>query len=101
MALAMCGASHVDFMKIDVEGSELEIVEGATADAWHRISKTAIEYHELFRSGCKNRLLKTLVANGLSKVEVTEDHLDSKGLGMIRAQRPPIEPTLVDSIVLS
>jgi FkbM family methyltransferase len=50
-AVALTGADVVDFLKLDVEGAELDIFEGADAATLRRIRKMAIEYHDNIRPG--------------------------------------------------
>lgn len=45
------GVAKIDLLKIDIEGSELEIFQ--TADRWiDRVDSMVIELHERFRPGC-------------------------------------------------
>ncbi|GGO97755.1 FkbM family methyltransferase [Wenjunlia tyrosinilytica] len=37
----------IDLLKIDVEGAELEVMEGLDADDWHRVEQTVIEVQDL------------------------------------------------------
>ena len=36
---------HCDFLKLDCEGAEYEIIESLSPDLFTKISKTVIEYH--------------------------------------------------------
>ena len=88
-AVAMTGATAVDLLKIDIEGAEIEVVEGADAATWAKVRRVVIEYHDLFRPGCRDRVVNVLKANGFPDVEV----LPEKGtpdLGLVRARRPSV-----------
>ena len=41
--LAREGLEHVDLLKIDTEGSELEVLEGLREDDWHRVRQIVVE----------------------------------------------------------
>jgi FkbM family methyltransferase len=84
-ALEMCGRGRVDLLKIDVEGSEVEIVEGAEAGAWERVERVALEFHEDLRPGCRERVLRVLAARGYNHVAV--DVGPTGEVGVIRARR--------------
>jgi FkbM family methyltransferase len=85
-AVALTGASSIDFLKIDVEGSEIEIVEGAGAETWSKIERVAIEYHDLFRPGCRERVTLALERQGFRSIETIPVH-GLPDLGLIRARR--------------
>jgi FkbM family methyltransferase len=44
--LALVGAEHIDLMKVDVEGAELEMFESALASDLERIALITIEFHD-------------------------------------------------------
>jgi FkbM family methyltransferase len=71
-AIEKCGRNLIDFLKIDIEGAELEIVEGADSKEWDKVKRVALEYHEELRPGSKNRLLKHLASNGFNQIFVTQ-----------------------------
>lgn len=62
--LERCAVSEVDLLKIDVEGAEIEIVEGASIETWQRIRRVVCEYHDVLRPGCRQRVADCLTANG-------------------------------------
>jgi FkbM family methyltransferase len=85
-ALARCGTSRIDLLKIDVEGSEVEIVLGADPRIWRSIKRVAIEYHEYMRPGCCRALVKALHQSGFDSV--TNEVADGKrNRGILRALR--------------
>ena len=85
-AVALTGAASIDFLKIDVEGSEIEIVEGADAETWGKIERVAIEYHDLVRPGCRERVTRVLERQGFRSIE-TIPVPGLPALGLIRARR--------------
>ena len=52
------GIKECDFLKLDCEGAEYEIVESISSDLFTKINKTAIEYHMV---DTKPELLKQLI----------------------------------------
>jgi 31-O-methyltransferase len=82
-AVDLCGVEVVDFLKLDVEGAELEIVESADAITWRRIEKVALEYHDFFRPGCRKGVLDCLRRNGFGEPRITGDGF----LGVIQVSR--------------
>ena len=66
-ALELCGSKSIDFLKIDTEGAELEILEAASAETLGRIKRIAVEIHEEFRPGTKDRVLHRLALARFSR----------------------------------
>jgi len=85
-ALLLAGSRRVDLLKIDVEGAEIEIVEGASPSCWQNIARVVVEYHDLLRPGCKERVARALAARGYHEMHSFET---SPGLGLLQAQRLP------------
>ena len=85
-AVEQSGVDVIDLLKIDVEGSEIEIVEGASAEVWKRIKRVVIEYHDLFRPGCRERVEVVLKCEGFAHIETLPEP-GVPGLGLIRASR--------------
>ncbi len=50
------GIDHCDLLKIDTEGAEIAIVEGAARDFWPRVERLAIEFHHNDTRGTAARL---------------------------------------------
>lgn len=44
-ALSLCGVSHVDFLKVDIEGSEYALFDAVSINTLQRISTIAMETH--------------------------------------------------------
>ena len=63
-AVELTGADRVDLLKVDVEGAEIEILEGAGPEVWPRIDRVVVEYHDLFRPGCRDRVEAALRGAG-------------------------------------
>lgn len=59
-ALNLCGIESVDFLKIDAEGAEVEILQAADSATWAKIARVALEYHEALRPGSKTELILTV-----------------------------------------
>lgn len=59
-AIRSTGSDMVDLLKLDVEGAEVEIFEGADAATLRRIRRLAIEYHDNIRPGTLRRLKEIL-----------------------------------------
>jgi len=47
-AIALSGESHIDLVKIDIEGSEFGIIEGLTKETADNIDAFLIEYHDFY-----------------------------------------------------
>jgi FkbM family methyltransferase len=85
-AIEMAGGSRIDLLKIDVEGAEIEIAEGADPHCWQNIERVVVEYHDLLRPGCKKRVSCLLSDRGYRGIQAFET---SPGLGLLQAQREP------------
>ena len=78
-AIDQCGVSRIELLKIDIEGAEIEVLEGADIDVWERIERVAIEFHDRTRPGCRERCLKVLQQAAYSDIIVRTfepDHLN-------------------------
>jgi FkbM family methyltransferase len=85
-AVELTNAEHIDLLKMDVEGAEIEVVEGADPKTWDRIERVAFEFHDRFRSGCRERVTKVLAARGFKRIEIgMTSHLE--GMGLMHASR--------------
>lgn len=57
--IADCGIEFVDFLKVDVEGAEVEIFR--QAGAWiDKIGAVGVELHDWLRNGCRQAVLETM-----------------------------------------
>jgi FkbM family methyltransferase len=85
-ALRRSGAERVALLKVDVEGAEIEIVEGATAAVWARIDRVVLEFHDRFRPGCLARVSRALAAHGFTGLGVRTGP-DDPDFGILEASR--------------
>lgn len=70
--LAAQGFETVDFLKIDVEGSEVEVL--STSPEWiGRVRTLAIELHDRFRPGCRAALDRSIAGQGFREFSVQEN----------------------------
>jgi len=63
-AFELAGVQRVDLLKIDVEGSEVEIVRGANATAWQKVRRVVAEIHENIRPGAHEAVVSELTHAG-------------------------------------
>jgi FkbM family methyltransferase len=63
------GMTTVNFLKVDCEGSEYEILRSLDAADWERIERAVIEYHDFGRGRNHRELMQILRDNGF-EVEV-------------------------------
>ncbi len=56
--LSLCGLSHVDFLKIDIEGSEYELFENASIHTLRRISTIVMETHRVKGKSLRDIIVK-------------------------------------------
>jgi FkbM family methyltransferase len=82
-ALRVCGEEYVDLLKMDIEGAEVEVLEGASDVEWHRIRKICLEYHNFLRPDSGRRVMNNLERYGFKQIEFN----DSPTLGIIKATR--------------
>lgn len=54
------GLTHVDILKIDVEGSEIEIFDTGSASWLNKVDNLMIELHDYLRPGCEAAVSKAL-----------------------------------------
>jgi len=85
-ALRLCApVKRIALLKIDTEGSEVEILSGADQAEWHKIDRVALEYHDNLRPGSKAACLSILESQGFSPFRI-EEH--GNGTGVILACGP-------------
>jgi FkbM family methyltransferase len=90
------GVATVNFLKIDCEGSEYEVLRSLDAAHWARIERVVIEYHDFGRNRNHRELVKILRDNGF-EVEVAHTLLEglfmlaSARVGKIWAKKTPAE----------
>jgi FkbM family methyltransferase len=74
----------VDLLKIDVEGAEIEIFNGAEASALKRCRTIAVEVHDELRPGARDTVESLLRSNGF---ETRLAHNWGQRLGVVHAVR--------------
>jgi len=63
-----CGIDHIDFLKMDCEGAEYEILFSCSPTILNKIGKISMEYHNLDESNNVSHLKKFLEGNGFNVV---------------------------------
>ena len=85
-AVKLSGADRIALLKIDTEGAEIEIVEGASQEVWPKIDRVAFEFHDHFRPGSRERVCRVLKANGFRRFRNIASPADA-GFGVVQAGR--------------
>ena len=85
-ALQRCGNQPIDLLKIDVEGSEVDILKPAALPALERVSRVVVEYHGRIRPGSRQIIFDALRKAGFRHIEDRPDLPDGQ-LGLLRAAR--------------
>lgn len=60
--------SKIDFLKLDCEGSEGEIISSLNSDGWKRIKKVAIEFHDNRSLLNHDQIMQILIAEGFTTI---------------------------------
>jgi len=82
-ALHLCApGKRIALLKIDTEGSEVEILSGADRAEWHKVDRVALEYHDILRPGSKAACLSILESQRFSPFRIQEH---GNGTGVILA----------------
>ena len=87
------GIEVVNYLKLDCEGSEFEVLRNVSGACWSRIERAAIEYHEFGRDRRVAELVMILEGNGF-EVKVHQSHVEKLGrpfgasIGEIWAWKP-------------
>jgi 31-O-methyltransferase len=86
MAVDRIGADRIQLLKIDIEGAEIELVDGTSQATWDRIDRVTGEYHDRIRPGCRDRVFEVLKARGFAKI--TQPIISPlEGMGSFNATR--------------
>jgi FkbM family methyltransferase len=85
-ALDLCGGERLALLKLDVEGAEVEILEGADEATLARVERVALEYHDFLRPGCRERVAERLTRAGFRHIETEPSAMDG-AIGILRAAR--------------
>jgi FkbM family methyltransferase len=67
--LALAKSDHVAFLKMDIEGSEVDVMSAADAATLRRIERLGIEYHDNLVPGALKRLQEILTPTHDLRVE--------------------------------
>lgn len=65
--------SKIDYLKVDIEGAELDVIRSISTQTWSIIDKAFIEYHESvynFSENTRNELINILVSNGICNYHI-------------------------------
>lgn len=84
-ALKLCGVDEVDFLKVDIEGSEYSLIESASLDTLRRIQAIAMETHPV--SGKRVAYLVAKLRDAGFDVRKKYTHLAPFGMLMLYASR--------------
>ncbi len=76
--------TRCDFLKLDCEGAEYEILLGAPSDVFARIARLALEYHDKLTAHHHDELVRRLESEGFAVT--VRDH-PSSGSGYLYARR--------------
>jgi FkbM family methyltransferase len=68
--------SRADFLKVDVEGAELDVLRGIRRDHWPRVSRLAVEVHDI--DGRVAEMRQLLESAGFERIR-TEQHWPFEG----------------------
>jgi FkbM family methyltransferase len=85
-AVNLSGADRIALLKIDTEGAEVEIAEGASQAVWSKIDRVAFEFHDHFRAGSRERVCRVLESNGFRHFRNIASPPDT-GFGVVQAGR--------------
>jgi FkbM family methyltransferase len=90
-ALRLAGSpTRIDLLKIDIEGSEIDLVQNSKPEDMARVSRVAAEFHDNLRPGACAALSEFLETNGFRILRI---HRYPAGFGMLYATRlNPSEP---------
>lgn len=85
--------ARVDFLKVDVEGAELEVLRGIEAEDWPKIRQLVVEVHDLDQRVTAVRGM--LEQAGFARLEVEQEWpFEGTNVYMVRATRSSSEAAL-------
>jgi FkbM family methyltransferase len=85
-AIDLTSAAEVDLLKVESEGHEVQILEGADHETWSKIRRVVVKYHELLNPESRLRICEILQSEGFGSIETLRDR-KQQGVGLIRASR--------------
>ena len=62
------GISHIDLLKIDIEGAEVEVLSNDTESWVHQVATIAVELHDRLRPGCSDAFVQ-IAANAKDRFQ--------------------------------
>jgi FkbM family methyltransferase len=77
------GDQPIDFLKIDIEGAELAVLQTAANVDWKRVRRIALEYHNYLVPQCSEAILGLLAKYGFTEIEC----IGGPDEGIIRARQ--------------
>lgn len=89
--VARCADGPIELVKIDAEGAEADILEGASAAALARVQRFVLEYHDSFVPGSLTRCERVLKSAGFHCFARHDPWRE--GLGVLHAARNPSDLT--------
>lgn len=83
--LNMNKINHVDFLKIDAEGAEFDILLNSPNRVFYKIKEIVLEYHDHLTVHHHNEIIKKLQQHGYQIV--IRPHPFEKDIGIIQAKK--------------
>jgi FkbM family methyltransferase len=83
--IAEQGVTRIDFMKIDVQKAELDVLKGISEDDWPKIKQIVIEVHDF--AGRLNYIHELLRVKGYHVIVEQDDHYENSVLYNLYAIR--------------
>jgi FkbM family methyltransferase len=85
-ALELCGSGRVDLLKMDIEGSEYEVVCSAQPQAWEPVDRVAVEFHEYIHPDCQQVIAARFHEAGFNSIRVVSYWSEAR-FGILHAER--------------
>ena len=85
------GIEKIDLLKIDVERSEWEVLQGIDEDDWHKVKQIAVEVHD--ENGALERIENTLQEKGFTILKDQISELEQTDLYNLYAYKPELAGT--------
>ena len=71
-------AERIDILKIDVEGSELDVLAGISSELWGKIKRVVVEVHDI--DGRLGKVLNLFCMNGFTTIAESQENVPSTSL---------------------